>query len=217
MRAVSRKRRSSCSSIQAGLLSVSSTLVLPVVGIDLQQVESSSDRASAAARPGVASRGTSSRARDSASSETEVEGLIVPTASSTTLSFDSRVGSARGRIALRETSCAVGIDFQAFDFLHRRVVDAREGNAVAHRATTSSRSCVPFLPARRTRPRRSGSDPAPSVVSARSSPRLDVDDEQILVADEADVAAARREPRIGFVAVGLRQPAHRVGLRAVRS
>ncbi len=126
------------------------------------------------------------------------------------LEFDLRIRGARGGIALPYHTRAIGIDFEPFDLLHRRVVDAREGDAAFVGRPPVPGGASHLLLGHEFR--HAVLDQSLAVARERAFfAGRDVDDEQILIAHEAHVATARREAGVGFVAVRLREPLHGVG------
>src|SRR5690606_31664244 len=119
---------------------------------------------------------------------------------------------ARGRITLTEYASAVCIDLQALDFLHRRIVDAGEDDMrVVRRPPVASVAAHLLL----------SYEFGDAVLDEAAAVRGDgallacaqIDHEQILISNEADVAAAGRELGIGLVRLTAGEARHRLGLR----
>ena len=124
---------------------------------------------------------------------------------------------APGRgIALLQDAHAVGIDLESLDLVDRRFVDARIGEVLLVGRPPVA-GVAPHLLLRDEL----GDAVAHQPAAARGEPALgarrDFDRVQVLVADEADVAAVRGELRVGLEGRGLGQPAHGLarGLRQV--
>ena len=111
---------------------------------------------------------------------------------------------------------AAGVDLEALDFVDRRLVDARVGEVLLVRRPPVA-GVAPHLLLRDELGDAVAHEPA----AARREPALgagrDLDRVEVLVADEADVAAARGEFRVGLEGRGLGQPPHGLarGLRKV--
>ena len=107
------------------------------------------------------------------------------------------IRAARRGIALLQDAHAVGIDLESLDFVDRRLVDARIGEVLL-----VGRPPVAGVAAHLLLRDELGDAMAHEPAAARGEPALgagrDFDRVEVLVADEADVAAVRGELRVGL-------------------
>ena len=110
-------------------------------------------------------------------------------------------------IALLQDAHAAGVDLEPLDLVDRRLVDARIGEVLL-----VGRPPVAGVAAHLLLRDELGHAMAHEPAAAGREPALgagrELDRVEVLVADEADVAAARRELRVGLEGRGLGQPAH---------
>src|SRR5207237_1162798 len=103
------------------------------------------------------------------------------------------------RVTLLDNFDAIGIDLEAIDFGHRRFIDPGEGDALFIRRPPVTGAAVHLL--LRDEFRGSIADEAASILCDRSLRRTrEVEDDEILVANEAYIRTMRRKVRLGFVA-----------------
>ena len=120
---------------------------------------------------------------------------------------DARIARARGRIALPHDARARRLDLEALDLGDRRLVDARERDVALVGRPPVAGVAVHLL----LRDELGHAEAHEAAAFARDRALLagrEVDDVEILVAHEAHVMRARREARVGLVALGAREPAH---------
>jgi hypothetical protein len=123
---------------------------------------------------------------------------------------DVGIRPPRGGIALLQHPHAFGADFEALDLVDRGFVDAGKGDVAL-----VGRPPVPGVAAHLLLRDELGDavahEPAAAGRESALRARRQLHGMQVLVADEADVAAARRELRIGLEGSALGEPAHGPG------